>query len=69
MTAEEYDEFMRNAPQVAQKALDAVAALSRNSRVIHPPEGSTHQFPYEHPEWVADRIREMIEQTRTTPPP
>jgi len=64
MTAEDYEEFMRDAPALTQKALDDVAALSNNSTVIHPPEKSTHQFPYEHPEWVADRIREMIEKTR-----
>jgi pimeloyl-ACP methyl ester carboxylesterase len=67
MTVEEYDDFMERAPVMIQQTLDGVVALSRNSRLIHPPEGSTHQFPYEHPEWVADRIREMIEQTRGTP--
>jgi len=64
MTVEEYDDFMARAPAMIQQTLDGVVALSRQSRFIRPPEGSTHQFPYEHPEWVADRIREMIELTR-----
>jgi pimeloyl-ACP methyl ester carboxylesterase len=64
MTVEEYDAFLERAPVMIQQTVDGVVALSRNSRLIHPPEGSTHQFPYEHPEWVADRIREMVEQTR-----
>jgi hypothetical protein len=60
MTVEEYDDFMERAPAMIQQTLDGVVALSRQSRLIHPPEGSTHQFPYEHPEWVADRIREVL---------
>jgi pimeloyl-ACP methyl ester carboxylesterase len=64
MTVEEYDDFMLRAPAMVQDTLDGVVALSRNSRLIHPPKPSTHQFPYEHPEWTADRIREMLDQTR-----
>ena len=68
-TAEEYDAFIQSMPAKAQAAMDGVVALSRNSQLIHPPKVSTHQFPYEHPEWVADRIRDMVERTRVTPTP
>lgn len=69
MTVEEYDDFMQRAPAMIQASLDGVVTLSRNSRLIHPPEGSTHQFPYEHPDWVAERLREMIRETSSSSTP
>jgi pimeloyl-ACP methyl ester carboxylesterase len=60
MTEEEYDEYMAKSAAEMQRMTAAVVELSSQGRMIYPPDPSTHQFPYEHPEFCADRVRDMI---------
>ena len=56
VTEQEYEEMMAS----IQKSVEKVPKLSRKGVLIYPPEGSTHQFPYEFPEFCVEKIREMI---------
>ena len=56
VTEQEYDEMMRS----VNESVKAVPKLSKRGELMYPPEGSTHQFPYEFPEFCLEKIREMI---------
>jgi hypothetical protein len=57
---EEYDALMaKMVGEQNEQMTSAVVALSSRGRMIHPPDPSTHQFPYEHPEFCAEKVREM----------
>lgn len=61
VTEQEYDEMMAS----VQASVEKVPKLSRKGVLIYPPEGSTHQFPYEFPEFCVEKIREMISLVMT----
>ena len=44
----------------SQNSVQQVAKLSRLGTLIYPPEGSTHMFPLEFPEFCLEKVREMI---------
>ena len=56
LTEQEYDEMMRSWNESAK----AVPRLSKRGELIYPPQGSTHEFPYEFPDYCLEKIREMI---------
>jgi pimeloyl-ACP methyl ester carboxylesterase len=60
MTEEEYDRMIEDSAGQMAEMTAAVVKLSSRGVMIHPPDPSTHQFPYEHPEFCADRVHEMI---------
>jgi len=60
MTEEEYEQYMEKAAVQMKQMTAAVVALSSRGVLIHPPDPSTHQFPYEHPEFCAEKVREMV---------
>jgi pimeloyl-ACP methyl ester carboxylesterase len=60
MTEEEYDRMMVEAAETMAESIADVVNLSSRGVMIYPPDPSTHQFPYEHPEFCADKVREMI---------
>ncbi len=53
---QEYEEMMA----AVQTAVEKVPKLSRKGVLVYPPEGSTHNFPYEFPDFCVEKIREMI---------
>ena len=52
----EFDEIYASHKASPEK----VSKLSKKGVLIYPPEGSTHNFPYEFPEFCIEKIREMI---------
>jgi pimeloyl-ACP methyl ester carboxylesterase len=60
MTEEEYDRMLEDSERQVAEMIANVVKLSSRGVMIHPPEPSTHQFPYEQPEFCADKVREMI---------
>jgi hypothetical protein len=56
ITEQEYDEMMAS----LQTSVEKVPKLSRKGVLVYAPEGSTHQFPYEFPDFCVEKIREMI---------
>jgi pimeloyl-ACP methyl ester carboxylesterase len=56
LTEQEFDELMRS----GNESVRAVPRLSRRGELIYPPQGSTHYFPYEFPDYCLEKIREMI---------
>ncbi len=63
ITEKEYLEMVKS----EQDAEDRIAKLSRKGTLIRPPEGSSHQFPYEFPEFTLNKVREMIALVRSNP--
>jgi len=61
VSEQEYDQMMAS----IQASVEKVPKLSKKGVLIHPPEGSTHQFPYEFPEFCVEKIREMISLVMT----
>jgi len=56
LTEQGYEEMIISLQAYAEE----MPKLSRKGVLIIAPEGSTHQFPYESPEFCIDKIREMI---------
>jgi len=56
VTELEYDEMIAS----VQDSVEKVPKLSKKGVLVYPPEGSTHNFPYEFPEFCVEKIREMI---------
>ncbi|MBN1224704.1 MAG: alpha/beta hydrolase [Candidatus Aminicenantes bacterium] len=56
VTEQEYEEMM----QSVNESVKEVPKLSKRGELMSPPEGATHQFPYEFPEFCLEKIREMI---------
>jgi len=42
------------------ESVKSVLRLSKRGELIYPPQGSTHEFPYEFPDYCLEKIREMI---------
>jgi pimeloyl-ACP methyl ester carboxylesterase len=56
ITEREYEEMMVS----LQTSVEKVPKLSKKGVLIYAPEGSTHNFPYEFPDFCVEKIREMI---------
>jgi len=56
VTEQEYEEMMAS----VQTSVEKVPKLSKKGVLVYPPAGSTHQFPYEFPDFCLEKIREMI---------
>jgi len=56
LSEQEYEAMMESISASVQQ----VPLLSERGELMRPPEGSSHQFPYEFPEFCLEKIREMI---------
>ena len=59
---------------VAKRALNFFARsrlrymqVSDKALLIHPPNGSSHNYPYEHPDFVIDVVRRVLATARAMP--